>query len=226
MQRHFDVQLDKLKESIIKMGEFVEQMISLSVKGFLESDKELIKEVSNYEIEVNDLQIEIDERSLRLLALMQPVATDLRFIVMVSKICSELERIGDLTINICQNTQYLKQKKQDQILSDLKKMSEISRQMLKNSINSFINKDEEIAKKVLESDTELDILKNNIFKQVKTKISDDISNIDEYLSLLLIAKNLERIGDKTTNIAEEVIYLASGKDVRHHHEEKERTEKI
>lgn len=225
MQRHFDVQLNKLKEYLLKMRALVEKMIDLSIKGFIECDREISKEVSTYETDVNDLQIEIDERVLRLLALMQPVATDLRFIVMVSKISGELERIADLAMNVCQNTQFIAlQQKDSKILSDLIKMGNVSKEMLKESLDSFVNRDAELAKKVLESDDQLDVLKENIFEQLIEKIISDVSNVNTYIPLMLISRNLERIGDQTTNIAEEVIYLVLGKDVRHHHEEKKREE--
>lgn len=225
MERHFDIQLNKLNEKLTRMGSLVEEMISVSIKGFIEGNKEVKQEIANYETEVNDLQIEIDDRVLRLLALMQPVATDLRFLVMVSKIAAELERIGDLAMNVCQNMQYVEKIISSQkIITELSKMGEIVQKMLKDGLDSFVNRDAELAKKVLGYDDNLDNFKDTTFSQIKEKMAADSPNIQTYVSLMLISRNFERAGDQITNIAEEVIYLVLGRDVRHHREEKQMEE--
>lgn len=221
MERHFDNELLKLKQLLLNMGCLVEKMINLSIKGFREYNFEISKEIFDAETEVNDLQIEIDEHVIQLLALMQPLASDLRFLLMASRMSSDLERIGDLAVNMIQNTKYLIElQKEHKELSDLTEMGKIVQMMFKESIEAFVNKDDTLAKKVLESDSELDSYKRKILDQNIKKMTLDSSTIGSCIPLILISRNLERIGDHATNVAEEVIYLVKGIDVRHHHEEK------
>jgi phosphate transport system protein len=168
--------------------------------------------------------MEVDERVINLIALHHPVATDLRMAVMCSKIAGELERIGDQAVNICQNTTELLRFPPLKPLIDIPLMAEIARRMLRESLDAFVRQDPVLAQKVLNTDDEVDAFKNQIFRELLTYMMSDPGTIPRALALILISRNLERVGDHATNVAEEVIYAAQGRDVRHHHEEQKRTE--
>jgi len=223
MERHFDVEMKQLKERLLYMGDLADKMIHYAIQGLVERNPELFKEVEKREKEINFLHIEIDDRCIRLLALSQPMAADLRFITAGMKINSELERIGDLAINITQNgTEYLKEV-QLKPLIDIPHMAQITQKMLEDGLDSFVNKDTQLAKSILLRDDDVDGLRDQLFRELLTFMISDPATIKRALTLILIARNLERIGDHATNIAEDVIFMVLGKDVRHHVEEKEVT---
>lgn len=224
IHRHFEDQLQELKGRLVTMGTAAESMIERAVKSLLERDSGRHPGVFQSEQEVNDLHIEVDERVINLIALHHPVAADLRMAVMCSKIAGELERIGDQAINICQNTTELLRYPPLKPLIDIPLMAEIARRMLRESLDAFVRQDPGMALKVLNTDDEVDAFKNQIFRELLTYMMSDPGTIPRALSLILISRNLERVGDHATNIAEEVIYAAQGRDVRHHHEEQKRTE--
>jgi phosphate transport system protein len=168
--------------------------------------------------------MEVDERVINLIALHHPVATDLRMAVMCSKIAGELERIGDQAVNICQNTAELLRYPPLKPLIDIPLMAEIARRMLRESLDAFVRQDVPLAVKVLNADDEVDAFKNQIFRELLTYMMADPATIPRALALILISRNLERVGDHATNVAEEVIYAAQGRDVRHHHEQQRRSE--
>lgn len=222
MERHLDEELRKLKEKLIHMGKLAQEMIAFSIQGLTERKFTLTEDVYKKEEILNNMQLEIDEITFELLATRQPVARDLRFLVMVSKINGELERIGDQAVNISQNTQFLLQHPPLKPLVDLPIMANLTENMIKESLAAFINGDSQQAQKVLFDDDQVDAFKDGLFRELLTFMTGDATTIPRALALLLISRNLERIGDHATNIAEEVIYLVEGKDVRHHHEEKKR----
>lgn len=215
MERHLDREIASLKERLLHMGSLAQKMIELSIKCLVDRDESLIEQVFKHEEEVNHLQIEIDDRGMKLLALMQPMAVDLRFLAATIKINSELERIADQAVNICQNTQFLLKQPQLKPLIDIPRMAELARKMLSDSLDSLVNRDVELANSVLKEDDKVDALKDQVFRELLTYMISDPGTIQRALSLILISRNLERIGDHATNIAEDVIYMVQGRDVRH-----------
>jgi len=224
IHRHFEDQLQELKGRLVAMGTDAESMIDRAVKSLLERDTNRHAEVFKTETEVNMLHIEVDERVINLIALHHPVAADLRLVVMCSKIGGELERIGDQAVNICQSTTELLRYPPLKPLIDIPLMAEVARRMLRESLDAFVRQDAVLAQKVLDTDDEVDAFKNQIFRELLTYMMADPGTIPRALALILISRNLERVGDHATNIAEEVIYSAQGRDVRHRHEQKKRSE--
>ncbi len=223
MDRHFDEELKELKEKLLSMGNLAEKMINQAMEGLVKRELTLFSQINDWENEMNFIHIEIDDCCLKLLALRQPTAADLRFITAGMKINSELERVGDQAVNISQNgTEYLKEP-QLKPLIDIPQMASIASKMLQDGLDSFVHKDVELAKSVLERDDEVDSLKDQLFRELLTFMISDPATIKRSLTLILIARNLERIGDHATNIAEDVIFMALGKDVRHRTAERMRS---
>jgi len=220
--QHFEDQVKDLKSRVMAMGTSAESMIDRAVKSLLDRDASRLAGVFKTEEEVNTFQLEIDDKSINMLALQNPVAKDLRLTVMCSRIAGELERIGDQAVNICQNTQELLRYPPLKPLLDIQQMAEIARRMLRDSLDSFVRGDTALAEKVLKTDDQVDAFKNQIFRELLTYMMADPATIPRALALILISRNLERVGDHATNIAEEVIYVLQGRDVRHHHEETKR----
>jgi phosphate transport system protein len=225
IHRHFDEELDLLKQKLVFMASLTEAMIFKSIKSLTERKDFLIGEVNKDEEKVNLLQIEIDELCLNLLALRQPMATDLRFITSAMKINSELERIGDLAVNITQRAAVLIKQSQLKPYIDIPRMADLAQKMVKDSLDSFVRQDVEMARSVLTRDDEIDLLKDQIFRELLTFMISDASSIPRALELILVSRHLERIGDHATNIAEDVIYMVLGKDIRHHIEERGGTQR-
>lgn len=218
MQRHFDEELKELKNQLLHMGGLAEEMAASAMKGLVER-KDLSVLIFQYEQKVNDLQIEVDEKVVRLIALHHPVASDLRFLIMASKIGGELERIADQAVNISQSTSHYLQQPPLKPLVDLPRMAEIAGNMLRESLDAFTNADVGLAQKVLDTDDQVDAYKDQILRELLTYMMSDPTTIPRAIALILISRNLEKIGDHATNIAEEAIYQAQGREVRHHREE-------
>ena len=223
--RHFDEDLDLLKQKLVFMASLAESMIYKAIKSLIERQDSLIQEVGKDEEKVNLLQIEIDELCLKLLALKQPMATDLRFITSAMKINSELERIGDMAVNITQRAAVLIKQPQLKPYIDIPRMADLAQKMVKDSLDSFIKQDVELARSILKRDDEIDLFKDQIFRELLTFMISDASSIPRALELILVSRHLERIGDHATNIAEDVIYMVLGKDIRHHIEERGGTQR-
>ncbi len=219
MTRFFDEELKELKEKIVYMAGIAEKMIEIAIRGLIERNKDLSKEVFKYEKEINMLHIEVDDLCIKLIALRQPTAVDLRLITAAMKINSELERMGDQAVNISENTAIYLDHPELKPLIDTPRMAEIAREMVKDSINSFIEKDEALARSVLNRDDEVDGLRDQIFRELLTYMISDPTTIHRALCLILIARNIERIADHATNICEDTIFMVLGKDIRHHIEE-------
>ncbi|MEE9583990.1 MAG: phosphate signaling complex protein PhoU [Candidatus Brocadiales bacterium] len=215
MERHFDEELAELKKKLLHMGSETRKMIDLAMKGLEEQDESKAKTVFSIEDKVNGLHIEIDEIAMRLMALHQPMATDLRLLAAVIKINGEIERIADLAVNMCESTHFVLAESQPKSFKDLTVMAGIAERMVCESLKSFNNKDVAAAQWVLDEDDKVDDLKGKIFRELLTYMSSDPGAIDRAISLILISRNLERIGDHATNIAEDVIYMVQGRDVRH-----------
>jgi phosphate transport system protein len=213
--RHFHEQLEDLFKRIVMMGSMVESMIQIAMRGCTERNESLSSEVFAREQKVNAIQVEVDETAIRLTTLQQPVARDARFLFMASRIGGELERIADQAINICQNTHHALTGPAVVQLVDLRIMGDVVLTMVRNSLTAMSQRDCALAEKVLEQEEQVDAFRDQIFRVLLTHMMSDPRTIQQGLSLILIARNLERIGDHATNIAEEVIYWIQGRDVRH-----------
>ena len=225
MRRYFEEIEEELKNKLLHMGSLAEEMIHLATKALLERKEEFLKKVPQNEEEVNRLHIEIDDRCLKLLALHQPAAQDLRFIIAAVKINSDLERIADQAVNISENTAVLLNEPQlEKKPLDIPRMADLAKSMLKDSLDAFVKKDADLARSVIQRDDEEDKLKSHAFHELMRLMQSDSSTIKRALGLILISRNLASIADHATNIAEDVIFMTLGKDIRHHIEEKNASE--
>lgn len=215
MERHFEHDLEELKERLLWMGSLAERAVHQSVQAVLEADEKLAHSVLDEEPVVNELQKEIDDRVVQLLALYQLMATDLRFVLAVSRINNDLERIADQAVNISQAAMRVIRHPRVKPYVDLPRMSEIAEEMVRDSLNALVHKDVDLAKTVLARDDEVDNLRDQIFRELLSYMMGDSAVVFPAFELILVAKNLERIGDHATNIAEDVIYMVAGSDVRH-----------
>jgi phosphate transport system protein len=214
--RHFQEELEQLKTRLLEMGGLAEEQVRLAVKALTERDRELVALALNRDEPINRLHIEIDGRCFTLLALHQPMAVDLRAIVAAVKINTDLERVGDLAINIAEAARRYAQHAPVKKLIDIPRMANIAQNMLRDSLDAFVRRDTDLAQRVLNEDDKLDDLKTQIFRELLTYMLQDPSTIEGALDLILISRHLERIGDHATNIAEDVIFMVSARDVRHH----------
>jgi phosphate transport system protein len=215
---HMDEQIQELLKRLLLMGRLAESMIQLALRTLVERNELLGAEVGRKEKEVNDLQIEIDDAAVKLTALQQPVGGDVRFLFMASRIATELERIGDQAVNIIQNAHHVLKAPALKPLVDLPVMGEIAEKMVRDSLDALIGRDCSLAMRVLEEEKKVDAYRDHIFRVLLTYMMADPGTIERALALILISRNLERVGDHATNIAEEVIYLVEGREVRHRHE--------
>jgi phosphate transport system protein len=217
IRKHFLHQLDELRERVLYMGGLVETAVHHSLHAVTDRKPELADLVTEeIEPEINHLEVEIDERALQLMALQQPLAVDLRFVAAALKIGNDLERMGDLAVNIAKGAPRLLSQPLAAPLVDLPLMAERANRMLRSSLDALMNRNSELARAVLESDDEVDAMRDLIFRQLIQSMTQDPTLVERSLGLLFIARNLERIADHATNIAEEVIFWIEGIDVRHH----------
>jgi len=220
MHRQFEEVEGQLKNQLLSMGSLAEAMIRSAVLGLVGRDKAPLEQVAQDEEQVNRLHIDVDNRCLNLIALHQPAAADLRFILAAIKINSDLERIGDQAVNIAQTAALLLDHPQlERKLLDIPRMAALAQDMLKDSLDAFVKSDVALARTVLARDAEEDQLKSEAFNELMLLMQSDASTIERALGLILIARNLERIADHATNIAEDVIFMVLGKDIRHHAEQ-------
>lgn len=215
MERHFEKDLSELKERLLWMGSLAERAVHQAVHSVLDLDEQLAARVLEEEDALNELQIEVDDRVVQLLALHQLMAMDLRFVLAVSRINNDLERIGDQAVNIAQGAQRVLRHPRVKPYVDLPRMSEIAEDMVRNALNAVVRRDVGLAQKVLASDGKVDHYRDQIFRELLTYMMGDSRVVYPAFELILVAKNLERIGDHATNIAEDVIYIVQGQDVRH-----------
>lgn len=221
MERRFDEELNELKEKLLRMASLAEESIALAVNSLKDRKEELAKKVFEKEDTINLLDIEIDELCMRLLALRQPMATDLRFITSAMKIASDLERIADQAVNIAERSLELLKLPLLKPLIDIPRMANLAQDMVKDAINAFINKNDKLARSVCERDDEMDDLNDQIFRELLTYMMQDPSTIRRAVDLILVGRHLERIADHATNIGEDVIYYVKGKTIKHHCEKRE-----
>jgi phosphate transport system protein len=214
--RHFQEELEQLKTRLLEMGGLAEENVRLAVKGLVERDHDIIDRVMVGDEPLNHLHIEIDNRSFTLLALYQPMAADLRTIVSAVKINTDLERVGDLAVNIAEAARRYASHAPVKKLIDIPLMANIAQTMLRDALDAFVRLDLDLARKVLNEDDKLDALKTQIFRELLTYMLQDPATIEPALDLILVSRHLERIGDHATNVAEDVIFIVSARDVRHH----------
>jgi phosphate transport system protein len=224
VRRHFEEVEEELKYRLLHMGSLAEEMIHIAVSSLIDRKKEPLEQVFQRESEVNNLHIEVDDRCLKMIALFQPTASDLRFIMGAIKINSDLERIADQAVNISQTTQVLLRYPQlEKKLFDIPRMAELAKRMPKDSLDAFVKKDVALAESVVERDAEEDKMKSEAFNELLQLMQSDSSSVNRALSLILISRNLERIADHATNIAEDVIFMTLGKDIRHNTDDRQIT---
>jgi len=214
MERHFEADLQALRERLLAMGSVAETMIHKSVTALVNRDEALVQAVLAHEEEMDLLCIEIDDRCFTLLALQQPMASDLRFLVAAIKINSDLERIADQTVSIALRAQSLITQPEVKPLIDIPRMARLAQEMVRKSLDAFVRRDAEMARSVIEGDDEVDALRDQVFRELLTYMMADTATIPRALALILVSRNLERIADHATNIAEDVIYIVRGEDVR------------
>jgi phosphate transport system protein len=214
-KRRFDEDLDHLKQQLLRMATIAETMIDVAIKSLIDRDESAEEKLLQYEQELNGLQIAVDEAAMALMATQQPVAIDLRFIFAATRINSECERIGDLTVNIMDNVKTLVKQPQLKPLVDLPRMAEIARKMVTDSLDAFVQDDVLIAQSVIMTDDQVDSLRDQILRELLTYMLGDPRTIERALALMFVARHLERIADHATNIAEDVIYMIQARDVRH-----------
>jgi len=213
---HFHAELQELKNRLLTMGGLAEDRVRLAVEALVARDVHLIEQVESGDGPVNALHLEIDSRAFRLLALRQPMATDLRAIVAAIKINTDLERVGDLAVNVAEAVRrYLLHVPVKQLI-DIPRMGELAQSMLRDALDAYVRGDGALARDVLTRDDRLDLLKSQVFRELLTYMLQDPRTIEPALELLLVSRHLERIGDHATNVAEDVIFMVTGKDVRHH----------
>jgi len=214
--RHFQEELERLKARLLEMGGLAEEQVRLAVQGLVQRDRALIARVLTSDHPINSLHIEVDSRCFTLIALHQPMAVDLRSIVAAVKINTDLERVGDLAINIAEAALRYANHPPVKRLIDIPNMGTIAQTMLRDALDAFVKRDTALAQQVLSADDELDALKTQIFRELLTYMLQDPTTIEPALDLILISRHLERIGDHATNVAEDVIFMVSARDVRHH----------
>jgi phosphate transport system protein len=213
--KHYEQQLRILKEKLLLMSHKAEQMISDSIKALVERRPTLAEEVIARDDEIDKLEIESDDLCYEILALEQPVARDLRFIATALKIVKDIERIGDIAVNIAERAQELIHEPELKRLVDLPIMADAAQKILKESLDAFVNSDVDLAEKVISNDNLVDGLYEQIFRELLTYMLEDPRSISRAIKLIFIAKHLERVGDHSANIAEMVVFLVRGQDIRH-----------
>ena len=216
MERHFHEELSQLKQRLLTMGGLAEERVQVAIRGLIERDVALMERVVTGDADLNRLHVEVDDRCFKLLALHQPVAGDLRTIVAAVKINNDLERVGDLAVNIAEAGQRYVTHPPVKPLIDIPRMADLARAMFHDSLDAFVSLDVTAAQSVLDRDDLLDDLKDQVFRDLLTYMIGDPRTIEPGLDLVLVSRHLERVGDHATNIAEDVIFIAAARDVRHH----------
>jgi phosphate transport system protein len=218
---HFQMELEELKESLLKMATLVEGAINNAVQSLMKRDSELAKKTLQGEDRINKLEITIEDMCLKLLALRQPMAADLRFITAAMKIITDLERIGDQAVNIAERAISLNQEPQLKPYIDIPRMAEIAQSMVKDVLDAFVNRDSKLARSVCERDDLVDGLNDQVFRELLTYMISDPKTITRAVHLMIVCRCLERIADHATNIAEDVIFMVDALVIKHHADIKE-----
>ncbi|HEX4228223.1 MAG TPA: phosphate signaling complex protein PhoU [Bryobacteraceae bacterium] len=220
MLRHFEQDLDKLKAKLLEMSALVESAVYRSVQGVVEKNEELAQQVLKNEARINQLEIEVDDMAISLLALQHPLAQDLRLVTAAIKINNDLERMGDLSVSIAQSAIALIREPVIRPLIDIPHIAGLAQSMVRKALDAFVNRDAELARSVLASDDAVDNMRTASYHELISFMEKNPAHIPQALNLLTVVRNLERIADHSTNIAEDVLFLVKGIDVRHHNEER------
>jgi phosphate transport system protein len=215
MTKHFHRELEKLKKRILTLGAMVEERVYMATKAIENNDSGLADKIIKSDYEIDEMEVDVEEECLKILALYQPVAVDLRFITAVIKINNDLERIADEAVNIARGVKYIAKGEKPHFDFDFYLMANKTEAMLKKSLDALVNLDVDLAFKVCLLDDEVDKFNGEAHRMVKDVIKDNPEHVEYFINLLLISRHLERIADHATNIAEEVIYLIEGEIVRH-----------
>ena len=214
--RQFSVELDELHEKVLQMGGYVESAIHRSVRALVDREPELARQVMRDEARINQMEIEVDNLTTRMFALRQPMAKDLRFLTAAMKINTDLERMGDLAVNIAQRAISLVNQPQVKPLIDIPRMAQLVESMLLRCLDAFVKGDADEATSVLTADDEVDSLRDSVYQELVAYMQSEPTTVPAAIDLMFVARNLERIADHATNIAEDVVFLVKGVDVRHH----------
>ena len=215
IRKHFSRELEKIKKELLSLGAKVEEQVRMAIQAVETNDAELAKQIIKSDFNIDEMEVEIEEDCLKILALHQPVAVDLRFLIAVIKINNDLERIGDQAVNIAERVDVIAKRDLSELFFDYTAMGEKVQDMLKMSLDALVNMDYDMAYSVVMRDDEVDQIKVDAYDRIKKAMSNHPDKIGYLINLLLISRHLERLADHTTNIAEEVIYLIEGEIVRH-----------
>lgn len=215
MTRHFHNEIEKLKRKILNLAARVEKHLQMAVESVTENDMKLADEVVNLDAQIDAQEVEVEEDCLKILALHQPVAADLRYVIAVLKINNDLERIADMAVNIAKRSKTLARKPNIQIPIDIQQMLEISVQMVQDSVDALVSSDTQKARQVILDDDQVDQRHKQAFNTIMEQIKSSPEMTKYYISIINVSRNLERISDHATNIAEDVIYMIEGEIVRH-----------
>ena len=219
MTVHMKREINKLKSELLSLCKVVEESFRQAVKSIQKRDAKLAKKVIEADIKIDQMEVDVEEECLKILALHQPVAVDLRFIITALKINSDLERIGDLAVNIAERSQFLAAQAEINVLFDFNSMAEKTKSMLRKSLDALVNMDSKMAYEVCADDDEVDTINRKMYNQVKDSIRSHPEWLESLIHLLSVSRHLERIADHATNIAEDVIYMVEGEIVRHRTED-------
>ena len=218
--RHFEQELEQLKAKLLEMSALVESAVYRSVQGVVEKNEELAQQVIRNEARINQLEIEIDDMAISILALQAPLAADLRLVTAAIKINNDLERMGDLAVSIAQRALALIKEPIPSAMIDIPHIAGLVQSMVRKALDAFVNRDAELARSVLAADDGVDSLRTSSYHELMSYMERDPAHIPQAVSLLTVVRNLERIADHSTNIAEDVLFLVKGIDVRHHNEKR------
>ena len=219
MERHFDEELKNLKQKLLHMADTAQEMLGLAVKALTERKDDLARDVFEREKQVNLMEIDIEDAVLRLLATRQPAAGDLRLLTAILKINNDLERVGDQAVNISEIAIELLKQPPLKPLIDIPHMANLAQRMIKNSLDAFVNHNPALAQQVCGDDDAVDLLNDQIFRELLTYMMEDPKSINRAVDLILVARNIERVADHATNISEDVIFIEEGKNIKHHIQE-------
>lgn len=216
--RHFDTEIEKLKDLLLRMGALVEDQIGDAIRALLERDAVLAQRVIDSDTAVDQMELEIDAHTIELIAMQQPAAVDLRFVAAAMKITPELERIADLAVDVCERAIELSAEPQLKPLIDIPRLAQLAQEMVRHSLDAFVQRDAALAREIIARDDEVDLLTEQSFRELLTYMLEDARNISRAIRLTFVGKYFERMADGATNICEMVVYLAEGKVIKHSHE--------
>ena len=213
--RHFEDELERLKQCLVAMAGLAEEQVARALRSLTERDPDLAEEVIRRDHEIDDLELSVDNQAIQLLALQQPMARDLRFITMAMKIGNDLERVGDHAVNIAHNVSEIIEAPRLSLLPELEEMASLAADMLNDALDAFVRSDNKLAREIGLRDDRVDELDDNVFRIVLTHMMEDSRKIGGGMDLILISRNLERIADLATNIAEDVVFMVEGQSIKH-----------